>query len=148
MKILVDADACPNVIKEILYRAALRLKLPLILVANQPLRPPPSPFIKSIQVSAGFDVADSRIVQEVQSGDLVITADIPLAAEVVEKGGFALNPRGELYTRENVRERLAMRDLMTELRDTGIETGGPSALGKSERQAFANQLDRFLARAV
>lgn len=148
MKILVDADACPNVIKEILYRAAERLKLPLILVANQPLRPPPSPFIKSIQVSAGFDVADSRIVQEVQSGDLVITADIPLAAEVVEKGGFALNPRGELYTRENVRERLAMRDLMTELRDTGIETGGPSALGKSERQAFANQLDRFLARAV
>jgi uncharacterized protein YaiI (UPF0178 family) len=148
MKILVDADACPNVIKEILYRAALRLKLTLILVANQPLRPPPSPFIKSIQVSAGFDVADSRIVQEVQSGDLVITADIPLAAEVVEKGGFALNPRGELYTRENVRERLAMRDLMTELRDTGIETGGPSALGKSERQAFANQLDRFLARAV
>ena len=148
MKILVDADACPNVIKEILYRAAERLKLPLILVANQPLRPPPSPFIKSIQVSAGFDVADSRIVQEVQSGDLVINADIPLAAEVVEKGGFALNPRGELYTRENVRERLAMRDLMTELRDTGIETGGPSALGKSERQAFANQLDRFLARAV
>ena len=148
MKILVDADACPNVIKEVLYRAAQRLKLPLILVANQPLRPPPSPFIKSIQVSAGFDVADSRIVQEVQSGDLVITADIPLAAEVVEKGGFALNPRGELYTRENVRERLAMRDLMTELRDTGIETGGPSVLGKSERQAFANQLDRFLARAV
>jgi uncharacterized protein YaiI (UPF0178 family) len=148
MKILVDADACPNVIKEILYRASLRLKLPLILVANQPLRPPPSPLIKSIQVSAGFDVADSRIVQEVESGDLVITADIPLAAEVVEKGGFALNPRGELYTRENVRERLAMRDMMTELRDTGIETGGPSALGKSERQAFANQLDRFLARAV
>ncbi len=145
MKILVDADACPNVIKEILYRAAQRLKLSLILVANQPLRPPPSPFIKSIQVSAGFDVADSRIVQEVQSGDLVITADIPLAAEVVEKGGFALNPRGELYTRENVRERLAMRDLMTELRDTGVETGGPSAIGKSERQAFANQLDRFLA---
>jgi len=148
MKILVDADACPNVIKEILYRASLRLKLPLILVANQPLRPPPSPLIKSIQVSAGFDVADSRIVQEVESGDLVITADIPLAAEVVEKGGFALNPRGELYTRENVRERLAMRDMLTELRDTGIETGGPSALGKSERQAFANQLDRFLARAV
>jgi len=145
MKILVDADACPNVIKEILYRAAQRLKLSLILVANQPLRPPPSPLIKSIQVSAGFDVADSRIVQEVQSGDLVITADIPLAAEVVEKGGFALNPRGELYTRENVRERLAMRDLMTELRDTGIDTGGPSAIGKSERQAFANQLDRFLA---
>ena len=96
-------------------------------------------------MTAGFDVADNRIVQEVQSGDLVITADIPLAAEVVEKGGFALNPRGELYTRENVRERLAMRDLMTELRDTGVETGGPSAIGKSERQAFANQLDRFLA---
>jgi len=148
MKILVDADACPNVIKEILYRAAQRLQLPLILVANQPLRPPPSPFIKSIRVSAGFDVADSRIVQEIQSGDLVITADIPLAAEVVEKGGFALNPRGELYTRENVRERLAMRDMMTELRDTGVETGGPSTIGKSERQAFANQLDRFLASHV
>ena len=146
MKILVDADACPNVIKDILYRAAQQLKLQLILVANQPLRLPSSPFIKTIQVSAGFDVADSRIVQEVESGDLVITADIPLAAEVVEKGGFALNPRGELYTRENVRERLAMRDLMAELRDTGVVTGGPSIIGKSERQAFANQLDRFLAR--
>ncbi|MCP3868430.1 MAG: YaiI/YqxD family protein [Gammaproteobacteria bacterium] len=146
MQLLVDADACPNVIKEILYRAAQRLKFPLVLVANQSLRLPPSPYIRSIRVPGGFDAADSRILEEVEAGDLVITADIPLAAGVVEKGAFALNPRGELYTVDNIRERLAIRDLMSDLRDTGINTGGPGAISKSERQAFANRLDQMLAR--
>jgi uncharacterized protein YaiI (UPF0178 family) len=146
MHIWVDADACPNVIKEILYRAAERVRVPLTLVANKPLRTPPSPFIKSIQVAGGFDVADNHIVQQIQSGDLVITADIPLAAEVVEKDGHALNPRGMFYTRENIKERLTMRDFMDELRGSGIHTGGPKALNQSDRQAFANQLDRFLTK--
>ncbi|MCW8908311.1 MAG: YaiI/YqxD family protein [Sedimenticola sp.] len=146
MQIWVDADACPNVIKEILYRAAERVGVPLILVANQPLRTPPSQYIRSIQVAAGFDVADNEIVRQLEPGDLVITADIPLAAEVLEKGGEAINPRGERYTRDTIRERLAMRDLMDELRGSGIQTGGPPALDKGDRQAFANQLDRLLAR--
>jgi len=146
MQIWVDADACPNVIKEILYRAAERVGVTLILVANQPLRTPPSRHIRSIQVAAGFDVADNEIVRQLQPGDLVITADIPLAAEVLEKGGEAINPRGERYTRDNIRERLAMRDLMDQLRGSGIQTGGPPALDKGDRQAFANQLDRLLAR--
>jgi uncharacterized protein YaiI (UPF0178 family) len=146
MHIWVDADACPNVIKEILYRAAERVHVPLTLVANKPLRTPPSPFIKSIQVAGGFDVADNHIVQQIQSGDLVITADIPLAAEVVEKDAHALNPRGMFYTRENIKERLTMRDFMDELRGSGIHTGGPKALNQSDRQAFANQLDRFLTK--
>ena len=145
MQIWVDADACPNVIKEILYRAAERVGVALILVANQPLRTPPSRYIRTIQVAAGFDVADNEIVRQLQAGDLVITADIPLAAEVIEKGGEAINPRGERYTRDNIRERLAMRDLMDELRGSGIQTGGPPALDKGDRQAFANQLDRLLA---
>ena len=144
MHIWVDADACPNVIKDILYRAAERVKMPLTLVANKPLRTPPSRFIKSVQVAGGFDVADDHIVQQIQPGDLVITADIPLAAEVIEKGGHALNPRGTFYTRENIKERLTMRDFMDELRGSGIMTGGPKALNQSDRQAFANQLDRFL----
>ena len=142
--IWVDADACPNVIKDILYRAAERVKMPLTLVANKPLRTPPSRFIKSVQVAGGFDVADDHIVQQIQPGDLVITADIPLAAEVLEKGGHALNPRGTFYTTENIKERLTMRDFMDELRGSGIMTGGPKALNQSDRQAFANQLDRFL----
>ena len=146
MHIWVDADACPNVIKEILFRAAERVRVPLTLVANKPLRTPPSPFIKSIQVAGGFDVADSHIVQQIQSGDLVITADIPLAAEVIEKHAHALNPRGMFYTRENIKERLTMRDFMDELRGSGIHTGGPKAMSQSDRQAFANQLDRFLTR--
>jgi len=148
MQIWVDADACPAVIKDILYRAAERVKCPLVLVANQPLRTPPSPYIKSMQVPGGFDVADNRIVELVKEGDLVITADIPLAAAVIEKGGLALNPRGDLYTADNIRERLAMRNFMGELRNTGVMTGGPSALNHSDRQAFANQLDRILTRIM
>lgn len=146
MHIWVDADACPNVIKEILFRAAERIQLSLTLVANRSLRTPPSKFIKSIQVASGFDVADNHIVQYLQAGDLVVTADIPLAAEVIEKDGHALNPRGMLYTRDNIKERLTMRDLMDELRGSGIQTGGPNVLSQSDRQAFANQLDRFLTK--
>jgi hypothetical protein len=145
MQIWVDADACPNAIKEILFRAAERLRLPLILVANKFLRTPPSRYIRSIRVGAGFDVADTAIVREMAAGDLVVTADIPLAAEVIGQGGHALNPRGELYSRENIKERLAMRNFMDELRETGVQTGGPAALSQKDRQAFANQLDRFLA---
>ncbi len=147
LKIWVDADACPGVIKEILFRAADRTGTLTTLVANQPMRTPPSRYIRSIQVSAGFDVADNEIVKQVEAGDLVITADIPLAAEVIAKGGFALNPRGELYTENNIRERLNMRDFMDTLRSSGVQTGGPPALSQQDRQAFANQLDRFLARA-
>lgn len=144
----IDADACPGVIKEVLYRAADRVGVDLILVANQPLAVPASPNIRTIRVPHGFDEADRRIEAEAQPGDLVVTADIPLAAAVVGKGATALNPRGELYTEENVRERLAMRDLMEELRSTGVATGGPPALNKRDRQAFANELDRFLTRAA
>lgn len=146
MRIWVDADACPGVIKEILFRAAERTHTLTTLVANQALRVPPSPFIRALQVPAGFDVADNRIAQEVQPGDLVVTADIPLAAQVIERGGTALNPRGELYTPHNIRERLTMRDMMMELRDSGVELGGPGAFGQADRQAFAAQLDRFLAK--
>ena len=146
MQIWVDADACPKVIKDILFRAAERLAVPVILVANKPLHTPPSPHIRSMVVAAGFDMADNRIVELVQPDDLVITADIPLAAAVIARGAHALNPRGERYTRENIRERLNMRDFMDQLRSTGIQTGGPSMLNHSDRQAFANQLDRFLNR--
>ena len=146
MQIWVDADACPNAIKEILFRAAQRAQVPLTLVANQPMRTPPSRFIKAIQVPCGFDVADNRIVQQLEPGDLVITADIPLAALVVEKGGHALNPRGEFYTTENIRERLALRNFMDERRQAGVNTGGPAVLSLSDRQVFANELDRFLAK--
>ncbi len=145
MRLWVDADACPNAIKDILYRAAQRVGVELTLVANQPLKTPPSTYIRSIQVPSGFDVADNQIAELVEPGDLVITADIPLAAMVVEKGGLALNPRGELYTEENIKERLAMRNLMDELRSMGEVKGGPAALGKKDRQAFANALDRLLA---
>lgn len=146
MQIWVDADACPNVIKEILFRAATRAHVSLTLVANQLLRTPPSPYIKAIQVPSGFDVADSKIVLQLQPGDLVITADIPLAALVIEKGGHALNPRGEFYTKENIGERLTMRNFMDDLRNTGVNTGGPAVLSLTDRQAFANQLDRFLTK--
>jgi uncharacterized protein YaiI (UPF0178 family) len=145
MKIWVDADACPGVIKEILFRAAERTKTETTLVANQLLRVPPSPYIRALQVPAGFDVADNRIAQEVQPGDLVITADIPLAAQVIEREGFALNPRGEFYTRDNIRERLTMRNFMEELRGSGVDISGPSTFSQGDRQAFAAQLDRFLA---
>ena len=145
-KIWVDADACPRVIKEILFRAADRVEMPLILVANQPLQVPGSRYIRTIQVGAGFDVADNYIVQQAQAGDLVITADIPLAAEVIARGCLALNPRGDLYTVDNIRQRLNMRDFMDTLRSSGVDTGGPAAFSQADRQAFANQLDRLLAR--
>jgi uncharacterized protein len=144
MQIWVDADACPKVIKDILFRAAVRRRIQLILVANSPLQTPPSPYIRTLQVLAGFDVADNHIVEQVQAGDLVVTADIPLAAAVIARDAHALNPRGELYTTENVRERLAMRNLMDQLRSTGVHTGGPPALDLTDRQAFANRLDAFL----
>ncbi len=147
MKVWVDADACPVVIKEILFRAAERTKISTTLVANQLLRTPISPYIKTITVPSGFDVADSRIVQECEIGDLVITADIPLAALVVAKGAHALNPRGELYTDANIKERLAMRNLMDELRGNGLDIGGPAAFNLSDRQVFAAALDRFIAKS-
>lgn len=146
-QIWVDADACPGVIKEILFRAAERAQIELTLVANQWLRTPPSRFIRAIQVPSGLDVADSEIVSRVSPGDLVVTQDIPLAALVLEKGGVALNPRGELYTPDNMAERLSMRNFMDELRGSGIQTGGPAPLHARDRQTFANQLDRWLARA-
>ena len=148
MKIWVDADACPSVIKDILFRAATRTKITTTLVANHALRVPASPYISFMQVSHGFDVADNEIVKRLMAGDLVITGDIPLAAEVIEKGGHALNPRGELYTIENIKARLTMRDFMDSLRASGINTGGPSALSQADRQAFANQLDTLLFRLV
>jgi uncharacterized protein YaiI (UPF0178 family) len=146
MQIWVDADACPGVIKEILFRAAQRTRIMTTLVANQMLRVPPSPYIRARQVPSGFDVADQRIVQDVQPGDLVITADIPLAALVIERQAHALNPRGEFYTPENISERLTMRNFMEELRGSGVDISGPAAFSHSDRQAFAAQLDRFLAR--
>jgi len=148
MQIWVDADACPGVVKDILFRAAERLHVSLTLVANRPLQTPPSPYIKAIQVPAGLDVADHQIIQKLEQGDLVITADIPLAAEVVNKGGHALDPRGEFYTRGIIGERLAIRNFMDELRSGGVDTGGPSSFSQSDRQAFANQLDRFLTKHV
>ena len=146
MQIWVDADACPNVIKEILYRAAKRLQIPLTLVANAPLQIPAIPWIESVQVRSGLDVADNYIVQQMATGDLVITADIPLAASVIENGGYALNPRGEFYDKGNIRARLSMRNFMETLRSSGVETGGPAAQRLRDREAFANQLDRFLAK--
>lgn len=146
MNIWVDADACPGVIKDIVFRAAERTKIPAIFVANQFLRLPPSPYARSIQVPKGFDVADNHIVESAQAGDLVITADIPLAAEIIAKHAHALNPRGELYTSENIRELLNMRDFMDTMRASGVQTGGPPAFSKADAQAFANQLDRLLAR--
>ena len=148
MHIWVDADACPGVIKEILYRAAEREHIPLTLVANRALRVPPSPHIQAVQVMAGFDVADNWIAQQAQPGDLVITADIPLAAQIIALGAHALNPRGEFYDQDNIRERLNLRDFMETLRGSGVETSGPAALGPRDRQAFAAQLNRWLARRI
>ncbi len=144
MRIWVDADACPNVIKDILFRAAVRAQVTLTLVANQAAKVPPSPFIKTLQVPSGIDAADDRIVELVETGDLVITADIPLAAGVIAKGGRALDPRGEFYTEDNIKERLAMRKLMDELRGAGVDTGGPASFSNADRQAFAAKLDRLL----
>ncbi|MDM8547225.1 YaiI/YqxD family protein [Candidatus Venteria ishoeyi] len=148
MKIWVDADACPVVIKEILFRAAERIKLELILVANQALSVPPSKYIKSVRVGAGFDVADNEIVRRLHAGDLVISSDIPLAADAIEKGAYVLSPRGEQYSKENIRERLTMRDFMDTLRGSGIQTGGPPALNQADRKRFADQLDRLLNKYV
>lgn len=144
MNIWVDADACPAVIREILFKAAERTQTKMVLVANRPVRVPKSSYIRFIQVSQGLDAADNEIVDRLGSGDLVITGDIPLAAKVVEKGGLAINPRGEIYTAENVKERLSTRDFMNTLRSEGAETGGPSALNRRDRQSFANSLDQLL----
>ena len=146
MRIWVDADACPAAVKEILYRAAERAQLSLTLIANRALRVPPSPFIRALQVPRGFDVADNEIARRVEAGDLVVTADIPLAAAVIERGGHALDPRGELYSSDTIRERLTMRDFMDELRASGVQTGGPPPLSQGDRQRFASQLDRLLTR--
>jgi len=148
MKIWVDADACPAVIKEILFRAAERTQVTVTLVANKLIRVPASQFIRTLRVQSGFDVADNEIVNRVSAGDLVITSDIPLAAEVIEKNAFALSPRGELYSMDNIRERLNMRDFMDTLRASGIQTGGPSAMSQADRQAFANHLDKLLTQHV
>lgn len=146
MNIWIDADACPVTVKEIVFRAAERTKLNTILVANQFIRVPPSRYIRSLQVSAGFDVADNEIIRRLNEGDLVITGDIPLAAEVIARGGLALSPRGERFTPDNVRARLNMRDFMDTMRASGVNTGGPPPLGKADRKAFADQLDRILTR--
>ncbi|QQD17773.1 YaiI/YqxD family protein [Spongiibacter nanhainus] len=146
MKIWVDADACPAVVRDMLFKASRRTGVALTMVANQPVKVPADPQISALQVSSGFDVADDAIVERAEPGDLVITADIPLAAEVIEKGALALNPRGELYTTETILSRLNMRDFMDTMRSSGIQSGGPAAYGQREKQAFANQLDRLLAR--
>jgi len=147
MHIWVDADACPAVIKDILYRAAQRWQRSLTLVANQMLRTPPSPLIRAVQVPRGFDVADDYIVQHVEAGDLVVTGDIPLAAQVLDKQGLALTPRGERYTADTIRERLTMRDMMEDLRNAGVAVGGPAAFSQADRRAFANALDRLMLAA-
>lgn len=146
MKIWVDADACPKTIKEILFRAAIRTKTKLILVSNHAISTPASLFISKIQVITGFDVVDNKIIQNLESGDLVITADIPLADAVINKAGIALNPRGELYSKENIKERLSLRNFSTDLRSSGVQTGGPSALSKNEIQRFANALNLILSK--
>ncbi len=146
MQIWIDADACPVAIKEILFKAADRCKVALTLVANQAMSIPPSPFIKAIQVSSGFDVADDEIVNRLSAGDLVITSDIPLAAEAIAKGALALSPRGEMLTESNIRSRLNMRDFLDTMRSSGIDTGGPPALNQNDRKKFADQLDRWLTK--
>lgn len=146
MQIWVDGDACPAVVKDILYRVAERLQLQVTLVANQLLRVPASRFIRALQVPSGFDVADAEIVRLMAAGDLVVTGDIPLAADVLAKGGFALNPRGEFYTSDTIAQQLTMRAFMDELRGSGVDTGGPAPFGQADRQNFANALDRHLAR--
>lgn len=146
MKILVDADACPNAIKQILFRAANKRQITCLLFANHPLTIPKSAFIRFMQVSKGVDVADNEIEAQVEKGDLVITADVPLAKLVIDKQAIAINPRGTLYTPENIKQKLGMRNFLTELRDAGHITGGPKALGKKDLQLFANALDRYLTK--
>jgi len=144
--IWVDGDACPVAIRDILFRAANRTRVRLVLVANQPIKVPPSRYIETVQVSSGFDVADDEIVRRASAGDLVITSDIPLAAEVIEKGGLALSARGELFTADNIRARLNMRDFLDTMRSSGVQSGGPAPLNSADKQQFANQLDRWLAK--
>lgn len=146
MHLWIDADACPVIIREVLFKAAMRRQLHLTLVANQPLQTPRSPYLHSLRVGAGFDVADNEIVRRCQPNDLVITSDIPLAAEIVARGAHALSPRGERFTPDTIGERLNLRDFMDTLRSSGVRTGGPPPMGKADRQAFANQLDRLLTR--
>lgn len=146
MRIWVDADACPNVIKDILFRAAEREQVEVTLVANQWIRTPATRFVRSIQVPGGFDVADDEIVRRVETGDLVVTQDIPLASFAIEKGALALHPRGEMFTKDTIAARLSMRNFMEELRGAGVDTGGPAAMHPRDRQAFANELDKWLAR--
>ncbi len=146
MKIWIDADACPKMVKEVIFKASFRLKIPVSLVANSYMTVPQGGLISSIQVDKGADIADFYIVENVSETDLVITADIPLAALIVEKGATAINPRGELYTEENVRERLSMRDFMKDLRDGGVNTGGPLAFGPKDKERFANSLNRILTK--
>ena len=146
MQIWIDADACPKIVKEILFRAARRTGVQLTLVANQPIQTPHDKNITSIQVPSGFDIADDEIVRRCEAGDLIITADIPLASEVIDKGAHALNPRGEFYDKENIRQRLNMRDFMDTMRASGVQSGGPPALNQRDRQVFANELDRFLSK--
>ena len=149
MKIWVDADACPVVVKEILFKAAVRTGVQLTLVANQPLKKPSAPNISTLQVPRGFDVADDEIVKRAEAGDLVITSDIPLAAEVIDKGAHALSPRGEMHTTENIRARLNMRDFLDTMRASGVDTGsGPAAFSQRDKQSFANELDRFLTKHI
>jgi uncharacterized protein YaiI (UPF0178 family) len=145
MHIWVDGDACPAVVKEILFRAAERTETSLTLVANKLLRVPPSKYVRALQVAHGFDVADNHIVEQVQPGDLVVSADVPLVAQVIAKGGVALNPRGTLYTADNVKEHLSMRNFMEEMRSAGLEGSGPPPFSQADRQAFANRLDQLLA---
>jgi len=147
MKIWVDADACPIQAKEILFRAAERTQTLVTLVANQYIKVPPSPYIKMQQVPAGFDIADNEIVKQAESGDLVITSDIPLASEVIDNQAHALNPRGEMYTTSTIRQKLNMRDFMDTMRASGVQTGGQSKYGDREKQAFANELDKFITKA-
>jgi len=146
MKIWVDADACPVVIREILFRAAERAGVEVTLVANQPVRVPPSRFVTTLQVASGFDEADNEIVRRLEAGDLLVSSDIPLAAEVIAKGGHVLSPRGEVYSADNIRARLTMRDFMDTMRSSGIHSGGPPALSQRDRKAFADHLDRILTR--
>ena len=148
MRIYVDADACPKVIKEVLYKVVKRVKIPMVLVADQYLHIPQSEYITAMQVPSGIDAADEKIVEIMEPGDLVVTADIPLADQVVSKGGFAINPRGELYTEQNIKERLAVRDMMAEMRSSGLEFGGPPAFSPKDKEKFANQLDRFITKQL
>jgi len=147
-QVWVDADACPNVIKQILFKAADRTKVTITFVANQYIKTPPSLYLKSVVVEKGFDIADNEIVARCNDCDLIITSDIPLASEVIDKGAVALNPRGELYTRSNIRSRLNMRDFMDTMRSSGVQTGGPPPISQSEKQSFANELDKWLVRAL